>query len=115
MSAPASFALPGGFTAPDSGPFVTGLHRLMEHHNIAVGARKVNRLAQGFLSRTARWDVDAERRESLFGDWLEHSLDLTTEQRHRITSDPDFSRVVSYADPVGEEAVNNVLHAKSSK
>jgi len=106
----ATLARPGCTTEPrNSGPFLVDFHRLMTHHNIAIGQRRANAIVQGFLKRIADWTVPAGRMSSLFGDWLEHKLDLTIEQRRALEGDPDWSRCISYADPVGEEAVRNVL------
>jgi hypothetical protein len=44
-----------------------------------------------------------------FEEFLANSVQLTAEQRRRALANPDIARVIAYADPTGEAAVNNVL------
>jgi hypothetical protein len=100
-------ARPGGSTIEPEA-LIRDLYRLIDHHNIAIGPRKVNRLVREFIARIAKWTVRGSV-EELLGDFLEHKLNLSIEQRQRITTDPDWARVIFYLDPTGEAACNRVL------
>jgi hypothetical protein len=44
-----------------------------------------------------------------FEAFLVNSMQLTAQQRRQALANADIARVVAYADPTGETAVNNVL------
>jgi hypothetical protein len=43
-----------------------------------------------------------------FFEFLANAVQLSAEQRRQALCDPDTARVISYLDPTGETAVNNV-------
>lgn len=67
-----------------------------------MGARRVNRLARDFESRVAGngWS---------FFDYFANRIQLDAQKRRELLSRPDIARVIAYADPTGETAVNNVM------
>jgi hypothetical protein len=47
-----------------------------------------------------------------FGQFLAARVQLTTEERTRLHLHPDYRRVISYVDSVGEDASRNVDRAR---
>lgn len=77
-------------------------HTALSECGVVVGPSKVARLVRKFGSALARNGVT-------FHEFLTSEVRLTAEQRHRLLGHPDWARAISYADPTGESAVNNVL------
>lgn len=65
---------------------------------------KVSRLVRTFKDRV-------EGNGFAFEAFLANSVQLTAAQRRQALAHPDIAKVISYADPVGEQAVRNVLRA----
>lgn len=68
---------------------------------LAWGPNKVNKLCVRFVDRIKGNGFD-------FFEFIANQVELTSEQRRRALSDPDIQRVIAYADPTGETAVNNI-------
>lgn len=77
-------------------------HTILANCGIAMSPSKVSRLVRQFQARVAAngWT---------FLDFLANKVTLSIEQYRRILADPGMARVISYLDPTGETAVNNVL------
>lgn len=69
---------------------------------IDYGPNRINRLCLRFASRVRGNGFD-------FFDFMANQVELTAGQRRRALADPDVQRVIAYADPTGELAVNNVM------
>lgn len=95
-----------GFIASDT--LIKDLHRLMAHHGIVIGPRKVHRLVRDFVTLVRKMTVRGDVGQ-LFGDYLEHRLDLSQAKREELTSDPTYYSVIQYRDPTGADAVANVM------
>lgn len=67
-----------------------------------LGRSKVRRLVRDFTARV-------ERNGFEFFEFFANALLLDSAQRRRALTNPDVARAISYADPTGEAAVNNVL------
>lgn len=65
---------------------------------------KVNRLVREFKHRV-------EKNGFPFEAFLANSALITDQQLRAVLANPDFARVISYSDPTGEHAVNNVVRA----
>lgn len=58
-----------------------------------------------------RYKGGIEGRGFAFVDYLLNAVQLTAEQRRNALRHPAIARVIAYADPTGETAVNNVMRA----
>jgi hypothetical protein len=67
---------------------------------------KVSRIVRSFEARVAGngWS---------FFDYFANRIQLDSERRRQLLSDPDVLRVIAYADPTGETAVRNVMRGSS--
>ena len=71
---------------------------------IALGPNKINRQFVKFQSQQPDGDMPA------WLEWLANTLTTSADQkRAKRLGDRDRAKVVSYADPTGELAVNNVM------
>lgn len=77
-------------------------HALLANCGVTMGASKVSRLVREFRARV-------EQNGFSFEEFIVNSVQLTAEQRRRALSDPQIARVIAYADPTGETAVNRVV------
>lgn len=53
-----------------------------------------------------------ERNGWVFWDYFANAMLLTNSERRRLVINPDIERVISYLDPTGERAVNNVMRQR---
>ncbi|MDX1878212.1 hypothetical protein SBE55_10320 [Mycolicibacterium sp. 141076] len=67
---------------------------------------KVSRLVREFKRRV-------EKNGFPFEAFLVNAVQLTDQQRRQIAANPDVARVIGYADPTGETAVNNVVRGSA--
>lgn len=63
---------------------------------------KVSRMVREFKNRV-------EKNGFPFEAFLVNTVQLTEQQRRQVAANPDVARVISYADPTGETAVNNAM------
>ncbi len=75
---------------------------VMWNCGIDFGPSKIHRLVCRFVNRVQGNGFD-------FFDFLANQVELTAEQRRSALNDPDVQRAISYSDPTGETAVNNVM------
>lgn len=75
---------------------------ILHNCGIEYGPNKINRLCTRFAERV-------ERNGFAFFTFIANAVHLSAEQRRGALADPDIARVISWADPTGETAVNNVL------
>lgn len=65
------------------------------------------------VSRTVRqYRHQVEPNGLPFLHYLATAFGLSERQRRGVLADPELARVIAYADPTGETAVNNVLRDK---
>jgi hypothetical protein len=82
--------------------------RLVDASGLYLGQNRILRLALKFRAYQPTGDTTA------FLRWFANEVNLNAEQRRRAArSNPEIARVISYRDPVGEDAVNNVLQGRS--
>ena len=67
-----------------------------------MGPSRVSKLVRRFQHRV-------EGNGFAFFDFIANAIRLSEAQRRRALADPDIARIISYLDPTGETAVNNVL------
>jgi len=95
-------AAPGVTTSPDLEGLKQTARTILWNVGIDYGPNKINRLAVTFARRV-------ERNGFAFFDFLANAVQLDAETRRRALANPDIQRVISYSDPTGETAVNNVM------
>lgn len=96
-------ATPGGTTSPGRHEqAVRAAHKALSTCGVIISPARVNRILRGFEKRARRDGIS-------FHEFLCGEADLTPLQRHRLAGNPDLALAISYADPTGETAVNNVM------
>lgn len=80
---------------------ITAVQALMTECGYFMGPSKVIRLVREFESLACS--------SADFFTFVADKVQLSSAQRIRAISNPDVARAISYADPTGEMAVNNVL------
>ena len=116
MGPPAALAVtqPGGFTTGRkalTGSQIEAMsraaHGALDSSGVSIGPAKIARLVRRFSKEMAR-------NGATFHEFLSGHIRLTTEQRYRLLRNPEWSRVIAYADPTGESAVNNVMRGSGA-
>jgi hypothetical protein len=79
---------------------------ILDRYGIPATPNFVNRVVMRYVKRVAHTGFP-------FAPWLVSQIQLTAEQRRRATADPQLAYMLSYADPVGETAINNVLKGRT--
>ena len=65
------------------------------------------------VSRVVRqYQRSVEHNGWVFWDCFANAMLLTNTGRQRLVANPDIERVISYLDPTGERAVNNVMRQR---
>jgi hypothetical protein len=102
MSPPGLMATrePTGGTSGET--LIKHAQKLLHNCHIPMSQSKISRLVRQYKHRV-------ESNGFAFKAFLFNSVQLTAEQRRRALANPDIARVIAYADPTGETAVNNVL------
>ncbi len=75
---------------------------MLGNAGVTMGPRRVNKLVRDYQAKVARNGFD-------FFLFLATAVQLSEEQRRTALLNPDVARAISYADPTGENAVNNVI------
>ena len=90
----------------DTDQLLRAAHLVLTNCGISMSHSKVCRLVHTFEHRVAGngWS---------FFDYLANRIQLNAEKRRQLLHNPDVMRVIAYADPTGEQAVNNVLRGAS--
>lgn len=81
-------------------------HLILDACGYPMGPNKVVRLVRQFRHRV-------EDNGYAFFDFLANAMRLSDEQRRRALADPEIARVIAYADPTGETAVNHVMREQA--
>lgn len=95
----------GGSTAPSKSELINTARLILDNCGVAFGTRKVFRLVDQFAERAPNGSGYA------FFLYLTNAVQMTVDQQRAALQNPDIARVVSYSDPTGESAVNNVLRS----
>lgn len=85
---------------PMAESLIKAAHLVLENCNVRMSPSKVSRLVRDYQRHVAANGFP-------FLDFLVNAVQLTAEQRRQALMNPDIARVISYADPTGEAAVNN--------
>jgi hypothetical protein len=97
----------GVAASPTQQELACAARRFADASGLYMGQNKLLRLALKF--KAFRPDADT----SAFLAWFANEVNLNAEQRRRAArSNPEIARVISYSDPTGETAVNNLVHGR---
>lgn len=98
----------GGTTSAEATEAMT--ETLIRYANQVLDTTGVNR-SPSWVSRTVRSFQQHASGRMRFGTWLVNRLQLNTEQRIALRSNPDIAYLMTYVDPTGETAVRNVMRS----
>lgn len=87
---------------PERDRMISAAHVILDNCGVAMSWTRVRRLVQTFEHRV-------QHNGFAFFDFLANSVCLSADERRRALADPDIARVIAYADPTGETAVNHVM------
>lgn len=93
----------GGSTAPSVADLINAGRLILDNCGIAFGNRKLFRLVHNFADRAPNASG------FVFFNYLTAAVQMSEAQKRSALLNPDIARVISYADPTGEAAVNNVV------
>jgi hypothetical protein len=77
-------------------------HLVLDNCGIRMSPSKVSRIVRQYKGRV-------EANGFGFFDYLANAVQLSDQQKRAALLNPDIARAISYADPTGETAVNNVM------
>jgi hypothetical protein len=96
----ATTATSGG--SPSAETLYSHAQKLLANCGIEMSPSKVSRLVREYRNRV-------ETNGFSFEAFLLNTVQLSAQQRRQALANPDIARAISYSDPTGETAVNNVL------
>jgi len=77
-------------------------HVILSACGRVMAANRVRRIVRRYLDTV-------ERNGWVFWDYFANAMLLSATERAQFVADPAVARVISYLDPTGEDAVNNVM------
>ena len=98
----------GGSTSTESASTelrVRAAHLVLAHCQVELSPSKIRRLVHQF-------EVSVQRNGWTFHEYLFNAANLTADQRRHVLAHQSLARLLSYADPTGEQATNHVLHQR---
>ncbi len=93
----------GGSTAPSHSDLINAGRLILDNCGIEFGNRRLFRLVHDFVRRAP------SASGFVFFQFLAATVQMSEAQKRTAMSNPDVARAISYCDPTGETAVNNVL------
>lgn len=93
----------GGPTSAEA--LISHAHKLLANCGIAISPSKVSRMVRKYKHRV-------ENNGFPFEAFLVNTVQLSAQQRRQMLANPDIASVISYSDPTGETAVNNVVRGR---
>lgn len=96
----------GVTTSPSQAEMIKAARLILDNCGIAFGQNRIVRLVLEFKRRAPQGSG------STFFSYLAAKVQLSAAQQRDALRNPDIARCISYADPTGETAVNNVLQAR---
>lgn len=95
----------GGSTAPLKNHLAHAAALILQNCGIQFGTRKIFRLVDSFVERAPNAGGH------VFFQYIANAVQLSAGQRQAALINSDIARAISYADPTGETAVNNVMQS----
>jgi hypothetical protein len=102
----APFARPGVSTPLEKNHLIRAARLILDNCGIAFSEHKITRLVIRFLDRAPNADGH------VFFQFLTNAVQMSEAQKRSALSNPDVPRAISYSDPTGETAVNNVMRRR---
>jgi hypothetical protein len=96
----------GGTTSPLQNELVKAARLILDNCGIAFSQNKIVRLVLRFIDWAPNSSGD------IFFSYLASEVQLSEAQKRNALANPDIARAISYADPTGESAVNNVMRGR---
>lgn len=96
----------GGTTSPLQSQMVNAARLIFDNCGVRCSENKLSRMVRRFISFAPRAGGDA------FFAFLAGEVQMSETQKRSALANPDVARVISYADPVGEDAVHNVMRKR---
>jgi hypothetical protein len=93
----------GGSTSPSTADLVSVTRKLLESYGVSVSTNRLLRLVLRFKSRCPLANG------YLFVEYLCAQLSFDIERRELERNSDELAYILTYFDPVGEEAVHNVM------
>jgi hypothetical protein len=93
----------GGSTSPSTNQLTNAARLILDNCDVRFSQNRITRLVLRFKQRAPHANGH------IFFQYLANAVQLTAEQQRAALSNPDIARVIAYADPTGETAVNNVI------
>jgi hypothetical protein len=107
MSPPATaVSRMGGSASPGTNELANAARLILDNCGICFSQNKIVRLVLKFQERAPHGNGHA------FFLYLVNAVQLTAEQQRALQQNPEIARVISYADPTGEQAVNRVIRKR---
>ena len=85
---------------PERDRLITAAHAVLSNCGVELSFTKVRRMVQNYERRAQRYGFD-------FGKFIANQVVMSEHQR-RVVAD-ELRKVTAHVDPVGEQAVSNVL------
>lgn len=112
MAARAANPTSGGFKSAEAkrqtDTLINHAHTIINACGYSMSGSKVIRLVRQF-------QASVEQNGWAFWDFIANAMLLSDDQRRRAVGHPEIARVISYSDPTGETAVNNVMGKRHGK
>jgi hypothetical protein len=102
MPSPAATAASGTGGTTSAERLIKAAHLVLDNCGIAMSPSKVSRIVRQYRRQV-------EDNGFGFFDYLANAVQLSDQQKRAALLNPDIARAISYADPTGETAVNNVM------
>jgi hypothetical protein len=96
----------GGATSPTQTELVNAARTVATCLGLSLSENRIVRLVLRFKSKAPQGG------KHLFFQFLCSAVDLNNSQKRAALAHPDIARVIGYADPTGEQAVNNVMRRR---
>lgn len=93
----------GGTTSPSVSELSSAARLILDNCGIQFSQNRIVRLVLQFKQR-APYAAGI-----VFFQYLTNAVHMSAEQQRAALQNPDIARVIAYADPTGETAVNNVM------
>ncbi len=85
---------------PERDRLITAAHAVLSNCGVEMSSAKVRRMVQNYERRAQRYGFD-------FGKFIANQV-VMSEHKRRVVAD-ELRKVTAHVDPVGEQAVSNVL------
>ena len=96
----------GGTTSPLQNQMMNAARLILDNCGIHYSANRISRMVRRFIDWSPTAGGDA------FFYFLANEVQMSDAQRRAALTNSDIARAISYVDPTGETAVNNVMRGR---